>query len=221
MPNVEKAHEHAQLNEDMWNFRAESWFDRRFSVRSRYLGWMQKKLVSLLEFSLNPCFLDLGCGMGWVVRHAANLADGRGEFYGIDISSKMIEKAEAGSTSYKNVRFHKANADELPFDNDFFDLIVCSNSFHHYFHPGRVLQEVFRVLKPNGRIYVLDPTADGLVTRMLDRRVTKKEAAHVKFYSTREYRKLFEGARLRYVTSKSVALLTKVHIAEKVIAPIN
>ena len=216
-----KADEYAKLNEELWDLRAESWFDRRFSFQSRYLRWMQKKLFSLLEFGRNPRFLDLGCGTGWAVHYAASLAGRRGEFYGVDISSKMIEKAEAGSTSYRNVHFRKANAEELPFDNDFFDLVICSNSFHHYFSPDKVLGEVYRVLKPNGRIYVLDMTADGLMTRMFDRLVKKKEPAHVKLYSTIEYQTLFERARLRYVTSKSVLLSTKVHIAEKVVAPIN
>lgn len=216
-----KADEYAKLNEELWDLRAESWFDTRFSFESRYLRWMQKKLFSLLEFGRNPRFLDLGCGTGWAVHYAASLADGRGEFYGVDISSKMIEKAEGGSTSYSNVHFRKANAEELPFDNDFFDLVICSNSFHHYFSPDKVLGEVYRVLKPNGRIYVLDMTADGLMTRMFDRLAKKKEPAHVKLYSTIEYQTLFERARLRYVTSKSVLLSTKVHIAEKVGAPIN
>jgi ubiquinone/menaquinone biosynthesis C-methylase UbiE len=214
---VGKADEYAKLNEEMWDLRAETWFDRRFSVQSRYLRWMQGKLVSLLELGWNPRFLDLGCGPGWAVRYAASLADGRGEFYGVDISAKMIEKAEAGSASYRNVHFRKANAEELPFDNDFFDLVICSNSFHHYFSPDMVLREVYRVLKLSGRIYVLDITADGLMTRMLDRLVKKMEPAHVKLYSTIEYQTLFQRARLRYVTSKSIVLSTKVHIAEKAV----
>jgi ubiquinone/menaquinone biosynthesis C-methylase UbiE len=218
---VENADEHARLSEKTWDLRAETWFDRRFSFQSGYLRWMQKKLVSLLELGENPHFLDLSCGIGWAVRYAASLADGRGEFYGIDISSKMIEKAEASSANHRNVHFRKANAEKLPFDNDFFDLIACSNAFHHYFSPDNVLREVHRVLKPRGRIYVLDVTADGFITRMLDRLANKLEPDHVKLYSTQEYQTFFGEAGLDYVTSRSVVLSMKVHIAEKTIALIS
>jgi ubiquinone/menaquinone biosynthesis C-methylase UbiE len=209
---VGKASEHAKLNEEMWDLRAETWYDRRFS----YLRWTQRRLVSLLELGADTHFLDLGCGTGWAVRFAASLADGRGEFYGVDISSKMIEKAEAGAVGHRNVHYRKANAEELPFDNDFFDVIICSNSFHHYFSPGNVLREVYRVLKPKGRVYILDITADGFITRMLDGLAKKREPAHVKFYSTREFQKFFGEAGLKYVTSKSIALSAKVHTGEKV-----
>jgi ubiquinone/menaquinone biosynthesis C-methylase UbiE len=217
---LEKADEHARLSEETWDLRAETWFDRRYGFQSSYLRWMQKKLVSLLELGKNPRFLHLSCGIGWAVRYAASLADGQGEFYGIDISSKMIAKAEASSADYRNVHFRKANAEKLPFDNDFFDLIVCSNSFHHYFNPDNVLREVHRVLKPRGRIYIVDVTADGLITRLLDKLAKKMEPDHVKLYSTQEYQTFFGKAGLDYVTSKSVVLSAKVHVAEKTIAPI-
>jgi ubiquinone/menaquinone biosynthesis C-methylase UbiE len=201
----------------MWDSRAGTWYDRYFS----YLQWMQKKLVSLLELGENPRFLDLGCGIGWAVRYAASLANGRGEFYGIDISSKMIERSEASSTGYKNIHFRKANAEELPFDDDFFDLIICSNSFHHYFSPDNVVREVCRVLKLGGKIYILDATADGFITRMLDRLAKKLEPAHLKLYSTQEYQTFFRKAELHYVATQSVVLSVKVHIAEKAVTPIS
>jgi ubiquinone/menaquinone biosynthesis C-methylase UbiE len=166
----------------------------------------------------NPNLLDLGCGTGWAVRYAASLRNGHGQFYGIDISSKMIEKAQASSTNYRNVHFRRANAEELPFENGIFDRIICSNAFHHYSDPDKVVREACRVLKPQGRIYILDVTADGFLTRILDRLAEKLERGHVKIYSTREYRSLFEKAGLLYVTNKSILPSLKIHIGEKVVA---
>jgi ubiquinone/menaquinone biosynthesis C-methylase UbiE len=202
----------AKLNEEMWDSRAET-YDRCLA----FLRWTQKKLVSVLQLGENPHLLDLGCGTGWAVRYAASLTNGHGEFYGIDISSKMIEKAEANSMNYRNVHFRRANAEELPFENGIFDRIICSNAFHHYSDPDKVLKEACRVLKPRGRIYILDVTADGSLTRILDILAMKLERGHVKIYSTMEYQLLFEKAGLLYVTNKSILPSLKIHIGEKVV----
>jgi ubiquinone/menaquinone biosynthesis C-methylase UbiE len=209
--NKQKEDEKAKLNEEMWDVRAET-YDRCFS----FSRWTQKKLVSLLRLGENPSLLDLACGTGWAVRYAASLTNGRGKFYGVDISSKMIEKAEASSASYMNVHFRKSNVEGLPFDDDFFDSIICSNAFHHFSNPEKALREAHRVLKPKGIIYILDTTADDFFTRMWTRLAPKLEPAHVKLYSTREYQTLFEKAGLHYVNSKTIAFSVKVHIAERI-----
>lgn len=205
---------HDELNASKWDERAKTFDDRRFN----YFRWMQRKLVSSLNLKEGQRLLDLGCGTGWAVHYAASLVHQRGEFYGIDISPKMIEKAEAGSSGLQNIHFYKRGADQLPFDDDFFDFIISSNSFHHYFNPDKVLSEVYRVLKPGGRIYILDPTGDTFIVRMSDRRTHKKDPSHVKLYSTKEFWALFARAKLSHVASKSIwgVLFMKIHIAEKI-----
>jgi ubiquinone/menaquinone biosynthesis C-methylase UbiE len=207
---VQDADEKADLNEKLWDQRAET-FDRRFGFNR----WTQRKLVSLLPLRESPYLLDIACGTGWAVRYAAKVANGRGEFYGVDISSKMIEQAEANSASYANVHFCKSNVEKLPFENNFFDFIISSNAFHHFSNPDKALNETYRVLKPQGRTYILDTTADSFFMRVTDRLSRKLEPARVKLYSTREFHTLFEKSRLHYVTSKPAILFLKVHIAEK------
>jgi ubiquinone/menaquinone biosynthesis C-methylase UbiE len=210
---MDREHKHAELNIKKWDSRAETYDDRRFN----YFRFMQKRLVSLLDLKENQHLLDLGCGTGWAVRYAASIVKNKGKFYGIDISPKMIEKAKTSSSDYKNVHFYETSAEQLPFEDNFFDFIICSNSFHHYFSPSKVLNEVYRVLKPRGRIYIMDPTADGFIMKMIDKWILKKEREHVKHYSTQEYRTLFAGTKLNYINSKliTVMLVEKVHIAEK------
>jgi ubiquinone/menaquinone biosynthesis C-methylase UbiE len=214
---VDKAAEHAKLNEEKWDARAKTFDERRFN----YFRYMQKRLVSLLNLKENQRLLDLGCGTGWAVCYAARLVNERGEFYGIDISPNMIEKANASSANYKNVQFYQASVDRLPFKNGFFDSIICSNSFHHYFSPDKVLSEACRVLKSKGRIYIMDLTADGAIAKMIDRWVKGREREHVKFYSTLEYQTMFREAGINYVAGKVAAVVMpgfamKVHIGEKI-----
>ena len=207
---MEEEREHARLNEKKWDLRAETYdkWSHRF-----YFRFTQKRVVSLLNLQENQCFLDMGCGTGWAVRYAASLVQNKGKFYGIDISSRMIEEAEKNCGGCENIYFYKADAAALPFEGDFFDFIICTNSFHHYFSPSKVLDEVYRVLKPRGKIYILELTADGFIMKMVDKR--KKEREFVKHYSTQGYKTLFAEARLNYISSKLITPPVKVHIAAK------
>ena len=127
----------------------------------------------------------------------------------------MIDLAEAKSVGLRNVRFFKVNAESLPFENNYFDDIICTNAFHHFSNPSKVLGEVYRALKPLGRVYILDGTADNFVMRLADGFGKRLEPEHVKLYSNQEYHKLFEDAGLSYVESKSVVIFFKIQVGEK------
>ena len=200
----------AKQNEELWDSRAET-YDTCFS----FTRWTQRKLVSLLQLGDNPYLLDLACGTGWALRYAANRTNGQGEFYGVDNSSKMIAQAQAKSQSCGSLHFYKARVEALPFDDDFFHVVMSSNAFHHFSNPEKALREANRVLKPRGKLYILDITANNAFMRLVDRFSRKVEPAHVKLYSTKEFQALFERAGLCYITSERIIPAIEVHIAEK------
>ena len=206
---VRNEYEIARRNEELWDSRAET-YDSRFE----YVRWTQRKLVSLLQLNDNPRLLDLACGTGWALRYAADRTNGQGEFYGVDNSSKMIEQARAKFQGRGNLHFYKSRVEELPFDDDFFDVVMSSNAFHFFSNPAKALREANRVLKPKGGVYILDVTANPL-TRFVDSIARKIEPAHVKQYSKREFQALFQKAGLRYISSKRIIPLLYVHMAEK------
>jgi ubiquinone/menaquinone biosynthesis C-methylase UbiE len=208
---VSRASEHIELNKKKWDERSESYDARRFD----YFRFFQKRVVSLARPEKGGRFLDIGCGTGWAVRYTAGLVGEGGEACGIDISPKMIERAKAKSRDDGNIHFYQADAEEIPFEDGFFDSIICTNSFHHYLHPSSVLNEVRRVLKPGGRVYIMDPSADSFIVRWVERLTTKKSPDHVKLYMTAEFRALFEEAGLKYVGTKTIVPIMKVHVAEK------
>jgi ubiquinone/menaquinone biosynthesis C-methylase UbiE len=203
--------EHAGLNERKWDSRAATYDQRRFS----YFRWMQQRVIRLIDPRPGFHFLDVGCGTGWAVRYVASLLQGEGEFYGIDISGNMIETAQIHSRGSGNVHFYRTNAEEIPLKGGSVDCAICTNSFHHYLYPSKVLAEIDRVLTIGGRLFVLDVTTDDFLMRWIDGWVRQQEREHVKFYSSSEYGVMFAAAGLKHLSSKLVTYPIKVHIAEK------
>jgi ubiquinone/menaquinone biosynthesis C-methylase UbiE len=205
--------QHIEGNIAKWDKWAET-LDAK-GWKNEFLRDAQRKVVSLLQIKEGIHFLDVGCGTGWAIREAQRLANDAGEFHGIDLSPKMIEKARENFSGKANVHFTIANAESLPLEDNFFDVIICTNSFHHYLHPDKALSEFRRLLRKGGRTYVLDPTADWWGTKLFDSIMKLKEPEHVKLYSTKEFKELFTKAGLAYIRAEKIRGPEIVHIGEK------
>jgi len=203
---------HAELNERKWDARAATFDQKRFG----YFRWMQRRVIGLIDLRPNMHFLDIGCGTGWAVRYVASRLQDQGKFDGVDISGAMIETARAKSRDFKNVYFFKSNAEQLPLENGSVDCVICTNSFHHYLDPSRVLTEIHRVLAVAGHLYLLDITTDDFFIRWIDGLARRWEREHVRFYNSREYQTMFAAAQLKYLNSRLILYPIKVHVAEKI-----
>ena len=179
-----------------------------------YLRRAQAALIAILDVKENMNLLDIGCGTGWAIGQAAQVVNEQGEFYGVDLSPKMIDKAKENFSDKNNFHFIEANSESIPLDDNMFDVIICTNSFHHYLHPDKAMKEIHRLLKPGGKIYILDPTADTLLIKLVDKIIKMVESAHVKMYSTKEFKQLMLNAGLEYLESR-VIHGEKVHVGEK------
>jgi ubiquinone/menaquinone biosynthesis C-methylase UbiE len=201
----------AEINARKWDDRAETYDNKIFDV----MRYMQKRLIDILPLKTGIHCLDLGCGTGWAVRNVAKRCNYQGEFFGVDISPVMLQKAEEKSVEDSAISYKLGNAEELPFNDSYFNLIICTNSFHHYQNPQKVINEIKRVLKLGGSMYIMDLTDDIFLVSMFNKYVSNHEAAHVKFYSTQNFRELFLNAGLDYVENRSIFGLMKIHIAKK------
>lgn len=204
---------HIAINEAKWDKWADT-LDGK-GKRNEYLRDAQSQVISMLEMEDNTRLLDIGCGTGWALGLANKHSNGKGEFYGVDLSEKMIEKAKDNFKEKNNFHFIASNATAIPLQNAFFDFIVCTNSFHHYLRPDQALSEMHRLLKPGGKLYILDPTTDGMMMKLIDKIVKLSDKAHVKMYSTKEFEKMFTNAGLKYTGNKIIRGPEKVHIGEK------
>ena len=99
--------------------------------------------------------LDVGCGTGPMVELLASEFPDR-RYTGLDLTPRMIEVAN--EKGIVNARFVVGDAEDLPFDDESFDAVICANSFHHYPNPQAFFDEVGRVLRPGGKLVLRDYT---------------------------------------------------------------
>jgi ubiquinone/menaquinone biosynthesis C-methylase UbiE len=103
--------------------------------------------------------LDLGCGAGWASRILARLVgegpEGHGQVVGVDISDEMIRRARAASRDFDNLMFVWGSAQQIPWEENFFDKVLSVESFYYYADQDRALHELFRVMAPRGRLFIL------------------------------------------------------------------
>lgn len=176
--------------------RVRKHFDRWASYydRGHITKWLQKlQLETIKIMSPKPSdhVLDVGSGTGWAVVHLSRmLSDGRA--CGIDISSAMIQKAITKTKGLKNVEFKVGDAENIQYDNEEFDSVICTISFHHYPKPGVALREFWRVLKPGGHAYILDVCRDeSLLVYIFDLAHKVFRGDHVRYYHTEEIKEFF------------------------------
>jgi ubiquinone/menaquinone biosynthesis C-methylase UbiE len=98
--------------------------------------------------------LDVACGIGIPSLSAAETVAPNGLVIGIDLAPGMIEMARvrAADRGLKNVEFREADAETLPFEDRFFDTVLCHLGLIHFTDRAKALKEMGRVLKPDGKL---------------------------------------------------------------------
>lgn len=99
-----------------------------------------RRFLSPLE---NENYLDVGCGTG---NYTCAMADEKYQFYGIDPSEMMLEKARQRNCK---VIWQKGDAENLPFENKFFDGAMATLTIHHWKNLEKAFSEIYRVLNSN------------------------------------------------------------------------
>ena len=100
--------------------------------------------------------LDCGCGTGPMIS-LLHEKDSTKHYVGLDITPKMIEVAQ--NKNLEGTEWIVGDCEKLPFEDESFDVIICTNSFHHYPNPQSFFDNVKRVLRPGGRVVLQDYTA--------------------------------------------------------------
>jgi ubiquinone/menaquinone biosynthesis C-methylase UbiE len=165
--------------------------------------------------------LDVGCGTG-VFADRLRAAFPNAQVWGVDLVAGMLAK---GAGRWRRHAGHvqpvQADSERLPFAAGSFDVVTCANSFHHYPHQDRAVVEMHRVLRPGGRLLLIDGYRDGPWGWFIYDVCVAGVEGDVHHASSRRLRALFTQAGLLAVAQKvfrgpAPFLLTEAVAAEPV-----
>src|SRR3954465_13454472 len=125
----------------------------------RHHASIVEQTLRLMDLRAGERVLDLGCGAGWATRILARLVgegpQGFGQVVGVDVSDEMIRRARAASRDFENILYVWGSAQQIPWEENFFDKAISIEAFYYYPDQERTLAELFRVLAPRGRFFIL------------------------------------------------------------------
>lgn len=127
-------------------YQNEVWFDATFDL------W------NSAEISYGKNVVDLGCGPGFCTFALSQLVGSDGHIFAVDSSDKFADllKGKISANSTNNVSFHQNFADELSLEDSSADAVFARWLFCFLEYPTKTLAEIKRVLKPNGKLIIID-----------------------------------------------------------------
>ena len=143
-----------------WNRRAPGFdegFGHSIATDAERAAW--DRIIDLAIGGRGPLdALDIGCGTGFL---SLEMADGGHRVTGVDFAPAMLAEArrKAAERGFA-IRFEHADAEQLPFAASSFDLAICRHVLWTLPHPEAAIDEWIRVLRPGGRLAVIDSQFD-------------------------------------------------------------
>lgn len=157
------------------------------------------------NLSSDAVILDVACGTGELERLLA-AENPYQQIVGVDLSEQMLTKARQKLQAFPHVKFQQATVRSLPFPDHSFDVVISANSFHYFDDPSASLQEMQRVLKPDGKLVLLDWCRDGWLCQLFDFILKWIDLAHKQCYTQKELHNLLTSVQFQISRSTRVRL---------------
>jgi ubiquinone/menaquinone biosynthesis C-methylase UbiE len=116
----------------------------------------REKIMALLAVRKGEKALDIGCGPGLTTLALAEATGASGKVTGVDIAEPMLAIARKRCANYSNVNFTTADVTALPYEEGSFDIALATQVYEYVEHVDQALHELARVVKPGGRVLIVD-----------------------------------------------------------------
>ena len=173
-------------------FNTKEWANGYYKRNNRSIERMGHRFVELLRSNgfKGGRVLDVGCGFAAIPVEIAREFPNT-EIIGVDLGEPILElgkKLVNQEGLQQQIRLEKADAQNLPFEDDSFDLVISTFLFHIVEDPTSMLNEIERVTKPEGKIMITDLRRGWLAYAIREFR---------KAYTLSEARRIFQKTKLR------------------------
>jgi len=157
----------------------------------------EKKLFASAEklHAEAPSILDIGCATGALI---ASLRDNGWRVTGVEISPSADYAKNERKLDVSNIPL-----EENHFPSGSFDIILASHLIEHLNDPKTFLEETYRILKPNGIIFITTPDISGFQSRLFGSRWRSAIFDHLYLFSRRTLKKMLKTAGFRVETCRS------------------
>ena len=135
--------------------------------------------------------LEIGCGPGYLLSFLEKWFP-KIAITGFEYDQRLIEEAKE---RVQRTSFIQGNAEQLPFSDCQFNIIVNLHLIEHLYSPEKMLQEVHRVLKPNGCFIIATPNLGGLGARVMGEKWSGFREDHVSLKSADDWSKLIASCQ--------------------------
>jgi len=162
--------------------------------------------ITLASLQAGQTVLDLGSGAGLDCLLAAQKVGAEGHVIGVDMTPEMIERARANAkrVNATNVEFRQGYLEDLPVEPNSVDVVISNCVINLSPDKAKVFAEIFRVLKPGGRLAVSDIVTDGELPEEVKTSLSAWAGCVAGAVDAKEYIAMMEAVGFKEISIKPV-----------------